>query len=544
MMQGLKELIVILALTTPIWFFSKRLFAHLSAPGDFERRRNVWVFLTVLGLLSPNIWIYTFAALPVMYWGGRRDSNPIALYVLLFYVIPNVTIPLPSIVINQLFEINNQRLLAFAIVLPAALKARRLRFSEPGRLPGPSRRLDIADWLLIGYLILTVILPIPYEAVTNTLRRAFLTVLDVGLLFAVWSRVQPRYEVFRDCLGAWVVAAVMMAAVAIFETARGWLLYVPISMRWGNPNGFAFLMRGDYLRAQASAEHSLTLGIWLAIAWAFFLFIQSSWKSKLARGFFALILLGGLAASMARGAWIATMFATVVYILMGSKGIGSAAKSLSGLVIVLGIVLITPLGDKIVNMLPFIGTVDTENVDYRKQLFEVSIGLIEENPWFGSPFVLNEMESLRQGQGIIDLVNGYLTVALFNGLVGLALFSTFLLVAVKRGFSVWSTFRRKDLEHARLGAALVAAMLGTMLFIATAGVDPMTYMLAGLLSSYWWAFSRTKGLALYESGRRQQGAKPIVLETPSNPPSKAHTGREPGRRSHREGGSIKQSRKT
>lgn len=543
MIQGAKELIVVLTLTTPVWYVSKRVFASFSAPGDFERRRNVWVFLTILGLLSPSIWIYALFALPVMYWGGGKDSNPIALYVLLFYVIPNVTIPLPSIVINQLFEINNQRLLAFAIILPAALRVKRSRISEPGLSQTPSRRLDTADWLLIGYILLTVILPIPHEAVTNTLRRAFLTILDIGLLFAIWSRVQPRYEIFRDCLGAWVVAALMMATVAMFETSRSWLLYVPISDHWGNPNGFAFLLRGDRLRAQASAEHSLTLGIWLAIAWAFFLYIQSSWKSKLIRVFFALIILGGMAASMARGAWIAAMFATIVYILMGSRGIGSAFKSLAGLAVILGAVLISPMGEKIVSILPFVGTVDTGNVEYRKRLFEVSMGLIEENPWFGSPFVLDKMESLRQGQGIIDLVNGYLTIALFNGLVGLALFGTFLFVAVRRGFSAWSTLRRKDLEHARLGASLVAAMLGTMLFIATAGVDPMTYMLAGLLSSYWWAFSRSKGLALYESERREQGAKPVDFESTSNPPSKVDTVPGAGRRSIREIGRIQQSRK-
>lgn len=523
MIQEVKELVVVLTLTTPIWYFSKRLFAPFSAPGDFERRRNIWVFLTIVGLLSPNIWIYTLLALPAMYWGGRRDSNPVALYVLLFYVIPNVSVPLPSIIINQLFEINNQRLLAFAIILPAALQARRMRFNEPGLPRGPSRRMDVADWLLIGYIALTIILPSPYETVTNTMRRAFLVILDIGLLFAVWSRIKPRYEIFRDCVGAWVLAALMMAAVAVFETARGWLLYVPISARWGNPNGFAFLMRGDLLRAQATAGHSLTLGIWLAISWVLFLFVQSKWKSNLARLFVAFILLGGLAATMARGAWIAAMFATVVYFLMNPKGIGAAAKSLFGLAIVLGIVLATPVGDKVIDMLPFVGTVDTENVDYRKQLFEVSIGLIEQNPWFGSPFVLNQMESLRQGQGIIDLVNGYLTVALFNGLVGLALFFTFLLVAVKRGFSVWSTLRGKELEHARLGASLVAAMLGTMLFIATAGVDPMTYMLAGLLSSYWWAFSRFKGLALYETERqqsRQPSASPgITSGLKGMPPS-------------------------
>lgn len=500
MSQDLKALLVILVLTAPVWYFSKGLISPLSAPGDFDRRRKLWIFLTVLGMLSPSIWVYALLGLPAMYWGGRKDSNPMALYILLFYVVPNASIPLPSIVINQLFEISNQRLLALAIILPAVLRARKLRFSEPRNLRHSSRRLDLADWLLILYITLTIVLQIPYESITNTMRRTFLAILDIGLLFAVWSRLKPQYEIFRDCLAAWVLAAMMMSVVAMFETARGWLLYVPISSRWGDPNAFAYLMRGDFLRAQATAGHSLTLGIWLAISWAFFLFVQSSWKNRTARLAAAFVLLGGLAATMARGAWLAALFATVVYFLLNPRGMGAGIKSIGALVLILVGVLVSPFGDGLINLLPFVGNVDSANVVYRQQLFETSIGLIEENPWFGSPFVLDHMESLRQGQGIIDLVNGYLTVALFHGLVGLILFLGILFVGVAHGFSVWLRLRRNNSEAALLGSALISAMLGTMLFIATAGIDPMTYMLAGLLSSYWWTFARHRVHTLNESG--------------------------------------------
>lgn len=486
MIQDVKALIVILVLTAPVWFFAKRLFAPLAAQDDFERRRNVWIFLTVVGMLAPNIWIYAFVMLPVAYWAGQRDSNPVAVYLLLFYVVPNASVQLPSIVVNQLFDINNQRLLAFAVILPAYLRARRQRFAAPGAASGPRRRLDGMDWLLISYLVLTLILPFPYESITNTMRRTLLAMLDIGLLFAVWSRLNPRYEVFRDCLGAWVLAALMMSMVAMFETARGWLLYVPIAERWGSPNVFAYLFRGGLLRAQATAGHSLTLGIWLAIAWTLFLFIQSSWKSRLARLAFGLVLLGGLAASMARGAWMAALVATVIYYLLNPEGAVTAFKALGGLAVALVVFLVSPLGDRFMALLPFVGTVDSENVEYRKRLLDVSLDLVAINPWFGDPFVLRQMESLRQGQGIIDLVNGYLTVALFNGLVGLALFAGFLVLAVKRGLIAWRSFKKDHHDLALLGSSLVAAMLGNMLFIATAGVDPMTYMLAGLLSGFWW----------------------------------------------------------
>lgn len=523
MIEDVKALIVVFGLTAPLWYFTKRHFAPLSAPGDFERRRNVWLYLTALGLLSPSIWIYAFFALPVIYWAGKRDSNPVALYILIFYVIPNTPVPLPSIVVNQLFDINHHRLLAFSVILPALLRASRLHPNDSGAALARGRRLHSVGWLLIGYICLTILIPLPYESATNTVRRTVLAVLDIGVLYAMWSRISPRYEVFRDCLGAWVLAALMMSAVAMFETARGWLLYVSIAEQWGAPNIFAYLMRGGLLRAQVTAGHSLTLGIWLAIAWAFFLFVQSSWTSRVTKIVFGLVLLGGLAASMARGAWIAAMFATVVFALLNPGGTSSRIKSLCGLLVSLGFLMMSPLGDRIMEMIPFVGSVDVENVEYRKRLLETSIALIAHNPWFGDPFVLNQMESLRQGQGIIDLVNGYLTVALFSGLVGLGLFLGFLLLAVIRGYKAWRILKWKHPELGLLGGALLAAMLGTMLFIATAGIDPMTYMLAGLLSSYWWLMIRSDELRSAGGFAGQKIASSAQLTRPSRPDTRKMT---------------------
>jgi O-antigen ligase len=62
------------------------------------------------------------------------------------------------------------------------------------------------------------------------------------------------------------------------------------------------------------------------------------------------------------------------------------------------------------------------NVAYREELLRTSIALIKQSPWFGVPNYMQEMESLRQGEGIIDLVNTYLVVTLNVGLVGLAMF--------------------------------------------------------------------------------------------------------------------------
>ena len=45
-----------------------------------------------------------------------------------------------------------------------------------------------------------------------------------------------------------------MAPMAVFESARSWLLYTNMASLWGDPNELAWLMRGGSLRAQVSAN--------------------------------------------------------------------------------------------------------------------------------------------------------------------------------------------------------------------------------------------------------------------------------------------------
>ena len=83
------------------------------------------------------------------------------------------------------------------------------------------------------------------------------------------------------------------------------------------------------------------------------------------------------------------------------------------------------------------------------------------------------MEELRQGQGIIDLVNTYLIVGLNSGFVGLGLYLMFFLTILL------STIKRLRLaplatEARILGQALLAVLVGALLIIAT--VSPIYHV--------------------------------------------------------------------
>ncbi len=102
------------------------------------------------------------------------------------------------------------------------------------------------------------------------------------------------------------------------------------------------------------------------------------------------------------------------------------------------------------------------NVIYRQELLKMSVALIQQSPWWGVPNYLQQMESLRQGDGIVDLVNTYLVVTLNVGVVGLVLFLIpYLVTLVKQGFIRGEqpfTLRREGLAWLPLTLAVLAVV--------------------------------------------------------------------------------------
>jgi O-antigen ligase len=476
--QDLKSLVVIIFITLPIWLLAPSIFGKFSSTATVKARRNTWIILTILGLISPTIWIYLFIAFPLVYRAARLDPNPAALFILLFFAVPNAQVSIPGLPF-EVFPVGHRRMLALAFIAPIFLT------KVPSKL-GAKKIFDLMFLILLAFVFLKFSLDAPYRSETHSLRELILLFLDAVLIYFIFRIFCDKPEQILDCLSMWVLVAILLSAVAIFEHAKGWLLYTSINARWGDENVFSFLVRAGSLRAQASTGHSLALGLWLAIAWPFFLVIQQNQEKFSLKLVSGVLILLGLWSSGSRGPWLATLVSTIVYFGMNPIGASQGIKYIIKMIIIIGAILISPIGQSLIPYLPFVGTIDPENIDYRIHLFEVCVNLIKSNPFFGNPFALNQMESLRQGQGIIDLVNGYLLIAVFNGLISLGLFLALLVVGVRRTVVAWHKLRINDLRCGYIGAALVGAMIGNMLFIATAGIDPETYMLAGMMCGYWW----------------------------------------------------------
>jgi len=90
---------------------------------------------------------------------------------------------------------------------------------------------------------------------------------------------------------------------------------------------------------------------------------------------------------------------------------------------------------------------------------------------------------MRQGQGIIDLMNTSAT-AMFYGFVGLFPFIGIFLIGAWQGFRRVRKEARADLDFSLLGANLVACIAGMLTMMATGAFGQAACVRAALLAAY------------------------------------------------------------
>jgi O-antigen ligase len=140
-------------------------------------------------------------------------------------------------------------------------------------------------------------------------------------------------------------------------------------------------------------------------------------------------------------------------------------------------------------------------VTYRQRLFDISLELIERDPWIGSVNYLStpEMMQLIQGEGIIDLVNTYIQIALFSGLVGLGLFAGCfgaILIGLRRVIKIHGRRNYELTNCARILLASLVAILVTVGTVSSQDFIPFVYWsFAGLSAALIRISSQQRALA-------------------------------------------------
>jgi len=286
-----------------------------------------------------------------------------------------------------------------------------------------------SDVVVMAYVVLIGILGFRENTLTNGLRQFLLLIVDIYMPYFVFSRYITSLSDFRRVFAVFIFGMSILSIISVLEIIKNWHLYAEFIYRlktWNSPP--LYLVRSGMLRATTV--------------------------------FFTPIALG-LAATIAYGAYL--------YLRTHLRG-----NSLQ----------------KFISLLPFIGSVEVENITYRQRLIDNSLLVIQKFPIFGSPNFIEEpeMQVMIQGQGIVDVVNSYIGVMLASGVVGLILFVTVPATLVLSAYKLTREFVDQSNEFFILGISILATMIAILFTIATVSmVDYIPYLYwvwCGLLGAY------------------------------------------------------------
>ena len=484
MPEHIRALVVILILAATFFSAVNNTASAIIGRELYIARRNLWFMITLTAFLSPGFWVFAFIAIFLLLSAKRRETNTPALFFFVLFALPIATVEIPGFgLINFLFLLSYYRILALLILLPVFFRLLKNSDTIPfGKLS--------TDKILFAFLLLTAMLHLRDTTFTDTLRQSLYIFLEAFLPYFVISRSLKNLQDFKDALMSLVLAIMLLALLAVFENARHWLLYTSLTNSLGfTQAGGGYLERSGVLRAIVTAQEAIPLGYLMAIGIGFYLFLQRSFQQKLTRRAGMVLLVAGLYAALSRGPWIGAFVLVIIFIATGRN---PARRLMSmGLIVMLALplVAILPSGDKFIDLLPFIGSTEEGNITYRQDLYNASLSVIQQNPWFGSINFLDapEMQPLRH-QGIIDIVNSYIQLGLERGLVGLGLFVAFFFLTFTGIFQAMRIIPDKDCEEYVLGQTLLATLISIMVIIATVSsitfIPIMYWSIAGLGIAY------------------------------------------------------------
>lgn len=483
MPEFVKAYIAIIFLSTIAFHFAQKVTTGILPEKEFKLYKNSWLILTSLAFLTMNFWLFLGLSYLFVSFRVKRAPYPIGLYLAIIATVPPINAPLPGFgIMNYLMQVDYLVMLSMALLLMIFLKL------NTSHLPLGKVKTDV---FVVSYLILNLILNMSETTVTDILRQSAVLFLTNFLPYYVVSRAIQDVQQLKVTLAAFAIACFPAALIGFFEAAKGWLVYSSLQSALKQYWVFGgYLGRDGALRASSSFGHSIAFGYVMTIGLGIYLYIQTTIKQKITRlAGFGIVTLG-LIAPLSRGPWVGAAILVAIYLYLGKNGISNIVKFLMGSLLVLSFALMLPIGGKIINLIPFAGKADAQNVDYRQNLLNASLTVIGRSPIFGNKQYANEpeMQAMIQGEKIIDLVNIYVSVMLNSGIVGLALYASIFISACLLTYRSMRRIKTVDDELFQIGRSLLSTLIAIMLMISAMSdqliIPYLYYITVGICVAY------------------------------------------------------------
>ncbi len=425
MVYQIKLLLTVLVVSAIAALCARAGFRDLLSPKQYRTAWKIIVAASVVAFMARLPSLFILGVGVVGYVCGRVLGGDykarVAAFFLLLFVFPPLSLALGGVGdINSVLALTHVRMLSLVLLLPAAVE---LFFRRRGTEKNPFLVMDV---LVYAYQILFVILSAGYLSYTGILRLLVTMFLEVVLPYYVMTRGIRSMADLRFVATYFALACIFMASIGVTESAIQRLIYAPLQgiygQQWQASQG---LMRGGMLRVQSVTPEPIILsfimiagiGTWawlsdrqwrrpvnLAINVVFLVAMVSTWSRGPLLG---LVLWAG---SMIALRWCSARVYTI-----GLIGI-----------LIAGVIIKASGEDQVIfdALRALSGSTQQEfaTIEYRRQLLDAALALIKQSPALGVANYMSYLQAFKQGEGIVDLVNTYLIVALNTGLIGLTLY--------------------------------------------------------------------------------------------------------------------------
>ncbi len=382
----------------------------------------VWALMVVvLFFVQNSIAVMGFLVLLKVIYLKNDPTRNIAFFFLLFASMP-MSIEFPLVPGVNLLDVNLLQMMTIIFLIPVMLKI----LISPGF---EVNKPDFAVMIFVGFLIGSKFRETSEYDFTyfQAVRDVAVVLFTVVIPYFVISRGIRSFQELDKVLVGLLFGGLAMAAFAYFEAILIWRPYVDLGTRIGTMNVLESMydVRGGILRVTGTMTGPISFGFYLTMVMgAMFYFLKKNHVAKPLGILFALFVLVPIFLTGSRAALLGGLLFVAFYFLFT---LSQGARRL--LMIPLVVVAFTGAllqgteqkgGDTELKEVDQYGT-----FDYRAKLFETSLEVIPDHLLLGTRKYRNDdrMKKLVQGQGIIDMVNGFIHITIEYGLIALLVFA-------------------------------------------------------------------------------------------------------------------------
>lgn len=429
--------------------------------------------LLMLSALTGSFLIIILAVFFIVSFAKRKKYSPGVIFIATLPMLPSALgIIIGGMGINYLFTLYYPLLLTLSILVAALINSK-------------FKKTNNTDKLVILYVVLLCLLSYRIEGITSIMRYVFITSVSILLPYFVFSLAKYKQDSFELLAISMVVVSVFLSIISFYEYIFQWTYFkylFPRSMFDIPSHYFAQYSRDGNVRAVASVGSPIPLAYYLIISYLFGCYLYSIKKiKKNSFYFYSLIIIVSVYLTGSRAGVLSLIL--IPLIIFRLSIVSSAKKKF----IDVSVILIVGLT---IALLPNLNEIDQHGTfQYRVDLINNSYIVFKNNFWFGSNDYLNSLENMRQGQGIIDIVNTYVSIGLRTGIVGLMLF-IFIFITASRSLSKELSNKKSNYTlHMQFQAKLLLSVciitffyLGT---VSSVGIIPYVYWsMLGIASSF------------------------------------------------------------